>query len=199
MFIVTLMQIIWIMEDKMGSKKKQDNQQGYFKWVLILFGLSFILSATLNYISSVISEELPIAISFLLLVAIMLLGILFDIIGIATTAADEIPFHAMAAKKVTGAKNSIWLIKNASKVSSICNDVIGDICGILSGTIVASIVFYLSKNKDVDLVFVSLLLTASVSALTISGKAIGKHCAIKKSYEIVKLTGKILNIFMKKI
>ncbi|WP_271629683.1 hypothetical protein [Caldicellulosiruptor sp. DIB 104C] len=181
----------------MGSKKTQTKKSEYFKWVVFLFVLSFLLSASLNYISSIVSEKLPITISFVLLLIIILLGILFDIIGIATTAADEVPFHAMAAKKVKGAKNSIWLIKNASKVSSICNDVIGDICGILSGSLSASIVFYISKNSNADIVFLSLILTATVAALTISGKAIGKYFAIQKSYDIVKISGKILSIFIK--
>ncbi|WAM32890.1 hypothetical protein [Caldicellulosiruptor morganii] len=163
-----------------------------------MFILSYLLSASLNYISSIVSAKLPLTISFILLLLIMLIGILFDIIGIATAAADEVPFHAMAAKKVRGAKSSIWLIKNASRVSSICNDVIGDICGILSGSLSASIVFYISKrNIHVDIVFLSLFLTATVAAMTISGKAIGKYFAIKKSHDIVKVTGKILSLFMK--
>ncbi|WAM30675.1 hypothetical protein [Caldicellulosiruptor naganoensis] len=162
-----------------------------------MFILSYLLSASLNYISSIVSKKLPITISFILLLLIILIGILFDIIGIATTAADEVPFHAMAAKKVKGAKNSIWLIKNASRVSSICNDVIGDICGILSGSLSASIIFYISKNSNADIVFLSLLLTATVAAVTISGKAIGKYFAIKKSHDIVKISGKILSIFIK--
>jgi len=103
----------------------------------------------------------------------------------------------MAAKKVKGAKVSVWLIKNASKVSSICNDVIGDICGILSGALSASIVFYISKNSKANPILLSILLTAMVAAITISGKSIGKYFAIKKSNEIVKISGKILGIFLK--
>jgi len=180
-----------------NKKKMQNKKREYFKWTLILFILSFLLSATLNYISSYVSERLPVIISFILLFCIILLGIIFDIIGIATTAADEVPFHAMAAKKVKGAKVSVWLIKNASKVSSICNDVIGDICGILSGALSANIVFYISKNSKANPILLSILLTAMVAAITISGKSIGKYFAIKKSNEIVKISGKILGIFLK--
>lgn len=180
-----------------NKKKPQNRYREYFRWTLVLFFFSFFLSAILNYISSYVSEKLPVSVSFILLICIILLGILFDIIGIATAAADEVPFHAMAAKKVKGAKVSVWLIKNASKVSSICNDVIGDICGILSGVLSASIIFYIAKNSKVDPLLPSIFLTAMVAAVTISGKSIGKYFAIKKSNEIVRISGKILGLFLK--
>ena len=68
------------------------------------------------------------------------LGILFDIIGVAVTAADPRPFHSMAAHKEPGAKEALVLLRNAGRVSSVCNDVVGDICGIVSGTTTAVIV-----------------------------------------------------------
>ena len=68
------------------------------------------------------------------------LGILFDIIGVAVTAADPRPFHSMAAHKEPGAKEALMLLRNAGRVSSVCNDVVGDICGIVSGTTTAVIV-----------------------------------------------------------
>ena len=38
------------------------------------------------------------------------------------------------------------LIRNAGKVSSFCNDVIGDISGVISGTASALIVFNITKE-----------------------------------------------------
>ena len=55
-------------------------------------------------------------------------------IGIAVTVATPKTFNSMATKNVRGARACINLIRKASKVSSFCNDVIGDICGILSGS-----------------------------------------------------------------
>ena len=43
-------------------------------------------------------------------------------------------YHAMSSKKIKGAKKAVSFKKNADKVSSFCNDVIGDICGIISGS-----------------------------------------------------------------
>ena len=54
---------------------------------------------------------------------------MFDMIGVAVTAADEQVFHSMAAKKIRGAKLAVKFKKNADKLSSFCKDVIGDICG----------------------------------------------------------------------
>ena len=66
--------------------------------------------------------------SVIILVAVVLLGIVFDIIGVAVTIAPEEVFHAKATKKADGARTSLNLIKNATKVANFCADVIGDIC-----------------------------------------------------------------------
>ena len=78
-------------------------------------------------------RNVQVLVAFIILVVIILTGILFDIIGVAVTAADEKPFHSMSSRKLLGAKTSVALIRNASKLSNFCNDVIGDICGIISG------------------------------------------------------------------
>jgi Mg2+/Co2+ transporter CorB len=40
-------------------------------------------------------------------VLIIFLGVIFDIIGTAVMAANETPFHAMAAKKIKEAKIAV--------------------------------------------------------------------------------------------
>ena len=58
----------------------------------------------------------------LLILALFIgLGILFDIIGVAVTAADPRPFHSMAAHKEKGAKEALKLLRNADRVSSVCD------------------------------------------------------------------------------
>lgn len=109
------------------------------------------------------------------------LGIVFDILGVAVTAADEKPFHSMAAHREKGAREALSLLKNASHVSSVCNDVVGDICGIVSGTTAAVIVVQLQRALSTRTVLLSVGVTALISGLTIGGKALGKTFAIKKS------------------
>ena len=120
---------------------------------------------------------------------------LFDIIGVASTVATEKRFHSMAARRVNGAKQAIWIVRNAEKVGSFCNDVVGDISGIISGATSAVIITRLTQDgTDVRSVILSLIITGCVSSLTIGGKAIGKTFAISHSEDIVFLTGRVLSI-----
>lgn len=170
-----------------GSKKEN------FRWVIFVTLLTFVLSASLSVISSTLLEEAHIYISFLIVLLIILIGIIFDVIGIAVTAADEAPFHAMASRKVYGAKQAIKLIRNANKVSSICNDVVGDICGVISGAASGFIVLKVAMvaGNAVE-TLASIGITGTVASLTIGGKAIGKTIAIAKSNYIVYKVAVIL-------
>ena len=121
-----------------------------------------------------------------------------DIVGVAVTSGDEVAFHSMSARKVKGGKIGVKLLKNTEKVSSICCDVIGDVCGIISGTSGVAIVAIIIKNTDANELLVTLLVTGLISSLTIGGKAIGKGISISKSKEIVTMVSKTLSIFQKK-
>lgn len=127
---------------------------------------------------------------------VIFIGIIFDIIGVAVTVANEEEFHAKATKKVEGSKQSIHLIKNASKVANFCADIIGDICGVLSGAISALISIKITESFGFTF-NIQFILSAIVAALTVSGKAIGKEIANKNSTPIVHMVGKILNNFDK--
>lgn len=176
-------------------KKKDDNSNK--KWVFQSFGITFVLSLIISYVSTNGVSNLSLIPAILILILVIFIGIFFDIIGVAVTVADENEFHAKATKKVKGSKHSIKLIKNAPKVANICADVIGDICGVLSGSISALIAIKISSQYQMpfDMQFV---LSALVSAITVSGKAYGKDIANKNSTEIVHKVGIVLNKFSKK-
>lgn len=180
-------------------KKNQDNKKEHSntKWVIQSFIITFILSVIFSYASTNGVSNLSLIPATLILVLVIILGIFFDIIGVAVTVANEEEFHAKATKKVKGSKDSIKLIKNAPKVANICADVIGDICGVLSGAISALISIKIASELKMpfDMQFI---LSALVSALTVSGKAFGKEIANKKSTEIVHKVGIVLNKFSKK-
>ena len=134
--------------------------------------------------------------SFVILLIIVLVGIVFDIIGVAVTSADEAPFHSMAARKVPGSQEAIRLLRNAERVSSICNDVIGDICGVVSGSASAAIAAQLLARFEWTVpTLMGLLMSALVSGLTVGGKAIGKTFAVNSSTSIVHFAGKCICIF----
>ncbi len=160
------------------------------KWILLITSLTFVISMIFSYLSETILKKSNIVIELLVLLTVILIGIIFDMIGVAVTTCAEYPFHAMASRKIKGAKTAIKLIKNKDKVSSFCNDVIGDICGIVSGT--AGVIIATSIAKDS--IICSLLVTATISSLTIGGKALGKKVAVNKSESITKIVSKILSI-----
>ena len=182
--------------EKKNKKKEKTSQK---KWLLIIFVVTFLLSAIFNMLSTQLVEHVNnLILSFILLIVVVSIGIMFDLIGTAVTAADEVPFHAMASDKKKGAKESIKLIKNADRVSNVCADVIGDICGVLSGAIAALIAGSIAKMLgQEDITLTTLLVTATVTALTVWSKGVFKQIAIKNSTSIIKTIGRIIAVFSK--
>lgn len=164
-------------------------------WIVLTLLLTFSLSVLITLITNILLADLPLGVAFVVLTVIISLGIIFDILGIAVTAAAEAPFHAMASSRVKGAKEAVSLIRNAEKVSNFCNDVVGDICGIISGSAATVIVAQLAVNFSAETMWLSLLVTGIVAALTVGGKALGKTVAMTKCNSIVYLVGKVIYFF----
>ena len=149
----------------------------------------------MSYVSNEALSNANTVLSFAVLFLFIALGILFDMIGVAATSATEKEFHSMAAHKVRGAREAVWMSRNAEKVSSICNDVVGDICGIISGATGALIVANITVGMHAAMVVaVSLLVTGMISAMTIGGKAAGKGVAIAFSSKVLALCGRVLSL-----
>jgi len=161
-------------------------------WILTVTILSFFISVILTAASSDVLKEAGIFTAFLVILVIILINIIFDTIGTAVTAAEEAPFHAMASKKLYGAKQAIRLIRNADKVSNVCNDVVGDICGIISGAAGAYIIFRLIGSSG-NVTAVELIVTGMITALTVGGKALGKIIALQNSNYIIYKVGSIIH------
>lgn len=180
---------------KKKTKQKQNGNAVNVRWIATISITSFLLSVLMSYTSNRALESVGNIIAFVILLVFISIGILFDVIGVASTVATEKRFHSMAARRVNGAKQAIWIVRNAEKVGSFCNDVIGDISGIISGATSAVIITRLTQDgTDVRSVILSLVITGCVSSLTIGGKAIGKTFAISHSEDIVFLTGRVLSI-----
>ena len=173
------------------SSRKERNKA--IRWVVTIFLITILISGSISLISDEIMEHSAMPVAFLILFVIILIGIVFDVIGVAVTSADEKPFHSMAARKVPGAMESIKLLRNAERVSSICNDVIGDICGVVSGSASATIAVQVLQNFTFSFPeIVSLVMSALVAGLTVGGKAIGKTFAISSCTSIVYCVGRII-------
>ena len=174
------------------SRAKKEKSKT-IRWVVIISLVTFFVSGAITLISDQIMSVSGIITSFIILLTIVLLGILSDMVGLAVTSADEAPFHSMAARKVYGAQEAIRLLRNAERVSSICNDVVGDICGVVSGTAAATISAQLLLNFEVLWPSgVGLTMSACVSSLTVCGKAIAKTFALGSSTGIVHFAGKVI-------
>ena len=175
------------------AAQKRERQKA-IRWVVTIFLVTICVSGTISLLSDLIMSSSTMVVAFLILLAIILVGIIFDIIGMAVATADEKPFHSMAARKVPGAQESIQLLRNAERVSSICNDVVGDICGVVSGSASATIAAQILANFDFGWPqIVSLAMSALAAGLTVGGKAIGKSYAVNSCTQIVHTVGRVLH------
>ena len=183
-------------KEKNRRKKKKKEEEPQILWILRIFFIAITLSAILSLLSEAVLGSAGLVVALLVLLVFISLGIVFDIIGVAVTAADARPFHSMAAHKAKGAAEAIRLLNNAERVSSICNDVVGDICGIVSGTTAAVIVLRINAVLPmVSALVLSVAVTALISGLTIGGKAVGKNIAITQSTKVVYMAGRVIHVF----
>lgn len=177
--------------NKRNSSEKSKNTA--VRWFFTVFLITFILSMTFSYISTTSISNLNVLPAIIVLIIVILIGVVFDIIGVAVTCATEEEFHAMASKKVKGAKTAIKLIRSAPKVSNFCNDVIGDICGVLSGAISAMLTIKITQSFGLSF-NIQFIMSALVASLTVGGKALGKEFAKVKCNSIMYAVAKMMSI-----
>ena len=170
---------------------KNDNK----KWIVIVFILAFILSIVFSGISTALSNNLNTPLLIIVTLLVVAIGILFDMIGVAVLSCEEAFLHARASKKIKGAKEAIKLVKSAPKVSSVCCDVVGDICGIVSGTLGAVVTLNIANYFEFSTTITTILVTAVISALTVGFKAIFKAVATKNADVIILSAGKVIRFF----
>ncbi len=186
------------------SKKKKvkvsSKRSKWYIWPIKIFFLAFALSLVFSIGSEYLTSATGIIVSILIIVLFIAIAIVTDMIGVAVTACTIEPFTAMASRKVKGAKEAMLLIKNADKVASLCADVIGDVCGILSGAAGAAIVVKVTANlsSNAGVILVASLVSAFIAGLTIFGKALGKKFSLDNCNKIILLVGKCLSPFRSK-
>jgi CBS domain containing-hemolysin-like protein len=174
-----------------SAAKKERNKT--IRWVVTIFFVTIFVTGLISLFSDYIMSVSGMVVAFLILIIIILIGIIFDIIGVAVASADEKPFHSMASRKVPGAQDSIKLLRNAERVSSICNDVVGDICGVISGSASATIAAQVLNHFDFGWPqIVSLAMSAFVAGLTVGGKALGKTFAMNSCTKIISFVGRVV-------
>lgn len=163
-------------------------------WIYKITIATFFITILISYVTDVLMQHTGLIIAVIVVLMIILIGVFFDTVGMAVAGGKPEPFHAMAASKISSAKYSLLLLKNASKVSNFFNDVIGDIAGIISGAASALIVIKIvSLNVGISSkTILTIIISSTVACLTVGGKALGKEIAMNYSKEIVDLTGRIM-------
>ena len=176
-----------------NSHHKKKNSQ--LAWSFVVFALSLLLSITFGVASEFAMQKADIFVALVIIIVFMAIAIVSDMVGVAIAGVQKEPFHAMASRKVRGAKEALKLIDNASKVASVASDVIGDVCGILSGAAAASIALMVQTGSDIANVFIGAGCSAIVASLTIFGKSVFKKYAIDNSVKIILIWGKVMSAF----
>lgn len=183
---------------KVNKKPVKNKKLVDYKWIITVTLLAFFISLIFSLFSEGVIPNANSVVAITIILLFIGIGIVFDMVGIAITVADIKTFNSMASKQVKGAKLAIKLIKNSEKASSFCNDVIGDICGIISGSAGVALANIIATNFNFNLLIVSLLITATIAALTIGGKAMGKATAINKSTLILFRFSQVIANFYRK-
>lgn len=174
-----------------NKKVKKNSKEN--KWIYYIFLITFMLSIGFSTISNLLIDKLNIVVATVLLFIIIAIGILFDMIGMAVISASEKSFHAKAAKKQVGAKETVKLVKYQEKVSSVCNDVVGDVCGVASGALSAMLAIKFANVFHLDTSIVTIIFSAVVASITVGGKAIEKSIVMKHSDQVIFAVGKVIH------
>ncbi len=162
------------------------------RYSLIITLLTFLLAILVTLSSQSRLNYVSLGPAMIILLIIIFVGIISDMVGVAATVASEKSFNARAAKKIFGAKQGLFLVKHGDRVASLMCDIIGDICGTVSGAIGAVIVLRIVKNFGSPETLVNLIIIGMTAALTVGGKAFFKAYGIKKANEIVFFVGKLM-------
>ncbi len=171
-----------------------NNKPSSLRFALVAGTGAFFTAVFFSFFSEVVLAKVKILIlSFSFLLLIVIVGIIADMVGVATAVAEEKPFHAKAAKKIRGAGHAILIVRNAEKVATFANDIVGDICGTVSGALGAAIIFQIAAgNPSWNDAALSMAMTGIVAAVTVGGKAAGKRTALEDSERIVFMVGRAL-------
>lgn len=173
--------------------KRTSGSRTNYKFVMIITALTLPISAVFDT-STIFLNSTTWYIGAIVVLFIVFVGALFDMLGMAAAAARETPFHAMASKRVYGARLAIVIVRHAEKVSSICSDVIGDIAGVLSGAGALAVSVQLLATihavgwKDE---VVKIAITAVITSATVGCKAIGKNIAIHSPTPIILFAARV--------
>lgn len=182
---------------KSGKKTtaKNSKQNSAALYTLVVFIGTFFTACMMTLASTLVLEQMEtFAMGFAILVLVILVGVVFDIVGTAVSVSGQSHLNAKASRRIPGAKKALLLVRNASKVANICNDVVGDICGTVSGGLGTALAGLLIVGGGWQGLMVSVGISGGIAAVTVAGKALGKNFAIDNADEIIYRVGCLLDL-----
>jgi hypothetical protein len=175
--------------------KVNNKQNGAVVYTLVVFIGTFFTACLMSFVSNVILQEMmSFWVGFIVLLLVIFVGVLFDIIGTAVSVCGQSHLNAKASRRIPGAKKALLLTRNASRVANICNDVVGDICGTVSGGIGTALAAFLVSSGGSLGIMCSVGIAGCIAAVTVAGKALGKNVALEKADEIIFDVGRLLDL-----
>jgi CBS domain containing-hemolysin-like protein len=181
------------LERPLSNKKNDKRNQGTFKRIFIVFICTFFCATGISLLTTTAVERLTVVpLLFLVLLIVVAIGVFFDAIGVAALGADIVPFNARSSRKAPGAAVTLRLLRKADLVANICCDVVGDICGIVSGALGATLVVILGDTVTNTLLLAAVM-AGLVSAFTVGGKAMMKGVAVRNADRIMEIIGVVLD------
>jgi hypothetical protein len=183
-------------EKQKPKEKDRKKRIVNWSWALKILALTFVISFGMSYLSESVLADVNIIVAFFVLVFFIVLGVVFDTVGTAVMAVENKTFNSMAAKKVKGARTALALIAKAPAVSNFCNDVIGDICGVISGTTCSVLALKFSELFSFNSFISVFIFTAITASLTVGLKAIGKNIAVAFGDKIIYAISRVICFFV---
>ena len=183
-------------KDKQNKKNSLSSKLWYFEIFVVSLSLCFIFAI----MSQLMLMRSNLVLALFVILVFIFISVIFDVIGVAVAASHIKPFLELKSKGYKrGVDQAIKLVKNADRVSSVCTDVIGDICSILSGAGgVAVSIFIVAEFESFNSAILSTLISSLIAALTVLGKALGKTYALNCSTKVLLVVGKFMSIFSRK-
>lgn len=172
-------------------------KQNSVRWAFKTFILSICLSIVFSVISQSLFPHLSVILSIFVIVFFVALSTIFDMVGVAVTSAEL--QNLKKYEKHKSFATAVKLCENTEKISSFCGDVVGDICGILSGAGGVSLVLSMNITEPNVYFIVTCLNSSLIAGLTIFCKAILKGYAVENAEKVVIKTASILDFSPKNI
>lgn len=157
------------------------------KWAFKVFILSISLSIIFSLVSQSLLPSLSPFFSIFVIVFFVFVSVIFDMVAVAFTSINKEQLDKF--KNENGYVMAVKLCERADKVASFGGDVVGDICGILSGAGGVSLVVNMNiQDANLNLL-VTCLVSSLIAGITIFCKAIMKTYALQNCEQIAIMTG----------